>query len=69
MKSIDQTIIQPQVTELTVTRAEAFQLRQEIQLQSNCMKEGVKKIQYERSVAVVVVVVFFSFKINSSDNN
>ena len=54
MKSIDQAIIQSQVTELTLARAEALQLRQEIQLQSDCMKEG-KKIQYEGSVAVVVV--------------
>ena len=32
MKSIDQGIIQSQVTELRLARAEAFQLRQEIQL-------------------------------------
>ena len=32
MKSIDQGIIQSQLTELRLARAEAFQLRQEIQL-------------------------------------
>ena len=57
MKSIDQAIIQSEVTELKLARAEALQLRQEImiQLQSDCMKERVKKIQHERSVAVFVV--------------
>ena len=65
MKSIDQAIIQSQVTELTLARAEALQLRQEIQLQSDCSEgRSEKKIQYERSVAVVVV--FFSFKISFS---
>ena len=43
MKSIDKAIIQSQVKELTLARSEALQLRQEIQLQSDCMKEGVKK--------------------------
>ena len=43
MKSIDQAI-HSQVKELTLARSEALQLRQEIQLQSDCMKEGVKKI-------------------------
>ena len=43
MKSIDQAI-HSQVKELTLARSEALQLRQEIQLQSDCMREGVKKI-------------------------
>ena len=43
MKSIDQAI-HSQVKELTLARSEALQLRQEIQLQSDCVKEGVKKI-------------------------
>ena len=45
MKSIDQAI-HSQVKELTLARSEALQLRQdsEIQLQSDYMKEGVKKI-------------------------
>ena len=55
MKFIDKATIQSQVTELTLARAEALQLRQEIQLQSDYMKEGGKKIQYERAVAVDVV--------------
>ena len=42
MKSIDQAI-HSQMKELTLARSEALQLRQEIQLQSDCMKEGVKK--------------------------
>ena len=43
-KSIDQAI-HSEVKELTLARSlEALQLRQEIQLQSDCMKEGVKKI-------------------------
>ena len=43
MKSIDQAI-HSQVKKLTLARSEALQLRQEIQLQSDCMKEGVKNI-------------------------
>ena len=43
MKSIDQAI-QSQVKELALARSEALQLRQEIQVQSDCMREGVKKI-------------------------
>ena len=41
MKSIDQAI-HSQVKELTLARSEALQLRQKIQLQSDCMKKGVK---------------------------
>ena len=55
MKFIDQATIQSQVTEVTLARAEALQLRQDIQLHSDYMKEGEKKIQYERAVTVDVV--------------
>ena len=66
MKSIDQAI-HSQVKELTLARAEALQLRQEIQLQSDCMKEGVKKNPVRKICCRCCC--FFSFKINSSAKN
>ena len=47
MKSIDQAI-HSQVKELTLAKSEALQLRQMIQLQSDCVKEGVKKIPVQK---------------------
>ena len=67
MKSIDQPIIQSQVTELTFARAEALQLRQELQLQSDCVKEEVKKNPVRKICCRCCC--FFSFKINSSARN
>ena len=59
------SIIESQVKELNLARAEALQLRQEIQLQNDCMKEGVKKNPVRKTCCSCCC--FFSFKINSSD--
>ena len=67
MKSIDQAIIQSQVTELTFARAEALQLRQELQLHSDRVKEGVKKNPVRKIYCRCCC--FSSFKINSSARN
>ena len=60
MKSIDQAIRKFQVTELALARAEELQLRQEIQFQSDCIKEGVKK-EKSSTKDLLPLMLFFLF--------